>query len=57
MVGEPEESEKRCGDGVCDGPENGTNCPEDCGEEVEREAVDASIVPVTYVPVVVEGGG
>ncbi len=28
-------SEKRCGDGACDGPENATNCPEDClaGEE------------------------
>ena len=24
------ESEKRCGDGVCDGPENTHNCPEDC---------------------------
>jgi len=24
------QSEKRCGDNVCDGPENPTNCPEDC---------------------------
>lgn len=24
------ESEKRCGDGVCDGPENADTCPEDC---------------------------
>ena len=24
------ESEKRCGDGVCDGPENVDMCPEDC---------------------------
>jgi hypothetical protein len=23
-------SEKRCGDGVCDGPENTSNCPQDC---------------------------
>ena len=23
-------SEKRCGDGVCDGPENPQNCPVDC---------------------------
>lgn len=23
--------EKRCGDGVCDGPENTSNCPKDCG--------------------------
>jgi hypothetical protein len=27
------ESEKRCGDGVCDGPENPKNCPEDCSED------------------------
>jgi hypothetical protein len=26
----PLESEKRCGDGVCDGPENVNNCPQDC---------------------------
>lgn len=29
----PGGSEKRCGDGVCDGPENPTNCPEDCPAE------------------------
>jgi hypothetical protein len=23
-------TEKRCGDGVCDGPENADNCPDDC---------------------------
>jgi hypothetical protein len=23
---------KTCGDGICDGPENPRNCPEDCGE-------------------------
>jgi hypothetical protein len=26
----PPPSEQRCGDGVCDGPENPQNCPEDC---------------------------
>ena len=26
----PPQSEKRCGDGVCDGPENANNCPQDC---------------------------
>jgi len=26
----PGESEKRCGDGVCDGPENVDTCPDDC---------------------------
>ncbi len=25
-------SQRRCGDGVCDGPENATSCPQDCGE-------------------------
>ncbi len=30
----PEDSpDKRCGDGVCDGPETAANCPQDCGEE------------------------
>ena len=29
----PPESEKRCGDGICDGPENADNCPQDCDEE------------------------
>ena len=28
---QPPVSEKRCGDGVCDGPENAQNCPSDCG--------------------------
>jgi hypothetical protein len=28
----PDTSEKPCGDGVCDGPENAQNCPQDCGE-------------------------
>ena len=27
---EPPISEDRCGDDVCDGPENIENCPEDC---------------------------
>lgn len=26
----PDQSEKRCGDGICDGPENVENCAEDC---------------------------
>ena len=26
-------SEKRCGDGICDGPENADNCPDDCAED------------------------
>ncbi len=29
----PVVSEGRCGDGVCDGPENAVSCPQDCGED------------------------
>jgi hypothetical protein len=29
---EPPAGESLCGDGVCDGPENQENCPQDCGE-------------------------
>jgi hypothetical protein len=32
-VGRGAASEGRCGDGVCDGPENANNCPEDCVQE------------------------
>ena len=31
------ETEKRCGDGVCDGPENAANCAADC-DVVENAA-------------------
>ena len=27
---QPGESQRRCGDGVCDGPEDEENCPDDC---------------------------
>ena len=44
----PLESEKRCPDGVCDGPENARNCPEDCqpveGADTEvREAAAPTV--------------
>ena len=29
-------SERRCGDGICDGPEDATVCPEDCGDHTAR---------------------
>jgi len=40
----PPQGEKRCGDGVCDGPENADNCPEDCSAVVvdEEDASDSS---------------
>jgi hypothetical protein len=31
--GQPQINEKKCGDGICDGPENTSNCPDDCGEK------------------------
>jgi hypothetical protein len=30
----------RCGDGICEGPENDRNCPEDCGEEALPQSED-----------------
>ena len=30
-----------CGDGICDGPENAQNCPEDCQEESAPPAVES----------------
>ena len=38
------ESQKRCGDGVCDGPENKETCPDDCDQptgETETPALDS----------------
>ena len=51
------QSEKRCGDGVCDGPENTTNCPEDCLSAEENTATistssqpDAKTPPPWFAP-------
>jgi len=35
----PAQSEKRCGDGVCDGPENASTCAQDCAapEQISNE--------------------
>jgi pimeloyl-ACP methyl ester carboxylesterase len=30
---QPATSVKRCGDGICDGPETAENCPQDCAED------------------------
>lgn len=40
---ESTQSEKRCGDGICDGPENAQNCPEDCGEKSAPPVVEGGI--------------
>ncbi len=34
------QSEKRCGDGVCDGPETAEKCPEDCAGPIIGRAAD-----------------
>jgi hypothetical protein len=49
-------SEKRCGDGVCDGPENDTNCPEDCVSKPtqEVETSDACFHPNPHHAIVSE---
>ena len=48
------ESEKRCGDGVCDGPENVGNCPEDCqpveGADTEVRETAAPTVEAMQEP-------
>ncbi len=39
---QPQTSDNRCGDGICDGPENADNCPEDCRQsmpDVDEQAV------------------
>lgn len=37
-------SEKRCGDRVCDGPENAAGCPEDCAGEAPTPSTDSPAV-------------
>ena len=38
---EPPQSEGRCGDNVCDGPENEKNCPQDCSAEAQQSQPSA----------------
>jgi pimeloyl-ACP methyl ester carboxylesterase len=42
----PGGSEKRCGDGICDGPENTANCPEDCPAAPTEQAAPVSGAPI-----------
>jgi hypothetical protein len=39
----PPVSQGKCGDGICDGPENAQNCPEDCQAGVGDSAGEASV--------------
>jgi len=34
---QPAVSQQKCGDGICDGPENAQNCPKDCSSSVADE--------------------
>ncbi|MEA3345750.1 MAG: alpha/beta hydrolase [Chloroflexota bacterium] len=47
------ESEKRCGDGVCDGPENAQNCPEDCAEDTPAplDSTTGQVADITFATV------
>lgn len=49
------ESEHRCGDGICDGPENKDRCPEDCGtvESMSTPKTEEASLPPVYVTVAV----
>ncbi|MFQ6102432.1 MAG: hypothetical protein ACE5OS_14565 [Anaerolineae bacterium] len=49
------QSEQRCGDGVCDGPENAQNCPQDCAPAQETPERAASPAPPTATPERAEG--
>jgi hypothetical protein len=50
-----EESSKRCGDGVCDGPENAETCPEDCDAPAEAATPTGEAAPLPPVYVTVAG--
>jgi len=41
---EPPQSEQRCGDKVCDGPENAQNCPEDCRQNAPATDTQADTI-------------
>lgn len=52
-------TQKRCGDGICDGPENTANCLADCPEDINTQqlpipkgtpALEVSVVPNGTLP-------
>jgi len=45
----PGSSERRCGDGVCDGPENAETCPQDCAGATALPG-EVTPVPATGAP-------
>jgi len=55
--GQSSDQDGRCGDGVCEGPENGGNCPVDCptadpaATAAKQEAQPASAADAVYLPV------
>lgn len=46
----PPQSERRCGDNVCDGPENPQNCPQDCAQAEATPESTAGPTPATGTP-------
>jgi pimeloyl-ACP methyl ester carboxylesterase len=46
----------RCGDGICDGPENATNCPEDCSPPAASPTPEVQPTPEMHETVTVEPG-
>lgn len=44
-VPQPSGPRGRCGDGVCDGPENVTNCPEDCAQPLAVPTKTPTLAP------------
>jgi len=41
------QSERRCGDGICDRPENAENCPQDCTIEATQRVEEDGVHWVT----------
>ena len=46
------QSEKRCGDGVCDGPENPQNCPADCTAPTGEAQSSADISKIFLMEII-----
>ncbi|MBN1991769.1 MAG: hypothetical protein JW953_03630 [Anaerolineae bacterium] len=52
----PGEAPGHCGDEVCDGPENATNCPQDCDRPTPTPLAETPAIPEVQATGVVEPG-
>jgi len=50
---EPVPQREKCGDGVCEGPENSANCPADCSEPASTSPSSQNGSPVLYLGIMV----